>query len=82
MKNIFLTVISLNYGNEHSQKRFNSKLRTFKNTLRQYDAEGKRAEIKLMARTKMEADEISIEVHADDELLRNDIYNNAALLSL
>lgn len=81
MKNIFLTVISLNDGDEVSQERFDRKLTTFKKALKRYDAMGKRAEIKLTAHTKATTDEIRIQVNAEDELLRRKIYDNAALLT-
>ena len=80
MKNILLTVISLNDAGEQAQTRFNSKLNAFKNALSTCDAEGKKANIKLTAYTKYDTDNIRLEVRAEDPLLRNQIYDHAAHL--
>lgn len=81
MKNILLTVVSLNYGNEKSQNRFNSKLRKFRSLLKQMDDAGKKAAIKLTAHMREERDDIRIVVESEDDKLRNSIYNQAALLT-
>lgn len=81
MKNILLTVISHNEGNEQSQERFNSKLTKFRSLLKQLDAAGKKAAVKLTAHMREERDHIRIVVDAEDEKLRNSIYNQATHLT-
>lgn len=81
MKNILLTVISHNDGNEHAQERFNTKLSKFRHLLKQLDAAGKKAAVKLTAHMREGNDHIRIVVDAEDEKLRNSIYNQAAQLT-